>query len=356
MSSPSSRIDPVASSEDPLIERHSPAATGGRPASAPEDPTDLLRGILSLEADAPHPQTGEPRFVGTTPPQTGGRVFGGQVLAQCLAAAGRTTPEGRPVHSLHGYFIRPGDALVPITFTVETLRDGRSFSARRVLASQNEKAIMALTCSFQQPAEGLDHQITMPEGLPDPESLPTTADLVGGYRHPVLQEVAWSRPFDVRHVDPALYVDAAADQRPTNMVWMKTFSRLSDDVHMHRAALTYASDYTLLEPVLRQHGVAWSQPGMSVASLDHAMWFHRDTRVDDWLLYMQTSPSAQNARGLGQGHVFTRDGRLVATVAQEGMLRLPTGMQGATSRVQGAALNTALKIMRRRTWRRSRRR
>lgn len=294
-----------------------------RPDTAPEDPTAMLRGLLDLDQAAPHPLTGDLRFTGTTPDQAQGRVFGGQVLSQSLAAATRTVDAGRDAHSLHGYFVRPGDARRPITFTVEQVRDGRSFSVRRVLATQDEKPILTLTCSFQAPAGGVDHQATMPAGVPEPEELPTTAELLGGIPDPVAQETAWARPFDIRHVDPALYLRPAAERTATNMVWMRTFTPLADDPHLHRAALTYASDYTLLEPVLRRHAVAWTHPGMSVASLDHSMWFHRPARVDEWLLYVQTSPSAQGSRGLGQGHVFTRDGVLVATVAQEGMLRLP---------------------------------
>lgn len=326
--------------------------TPKRPASAPKDPTDLLRGILDLADAGPDPVTGEPRFTGTTPRQAHGRVFGGQVLAQALAAAARTVAGTRPAHSIHGYFIRPGDALQPITFTVETLRDGRSFSVRRVLASQNEKAILALTCSFQEPAEGVDHQVAMPEDVPAPEELPTTADVLGNIRHPVAQEWSWSRPFDIRHVQSPIYVDRAARAQNTNMVWMKTFTPLADDPRLHLAALTYASDYTLLEPILRQHGVAWVQPGMSVASLDHAMWFHRAARVDKWLLYVQHSPSAQGARGLGQGSVFTREGELVATVAQEGMVRLPQGHAVTRAKVQDAAQRLTMRTLLRRSWRR----
>ena len=194
-----------------------------RPASAPKDPTETLRGILELTPAAPDPVTGQVRFTGTTPRQTHGRVFGGQVLAQALAAASRTVPAARSAHSLHGYFIRPGDALQPITFTVETLRDGRSFSVRRVLASQNEKAILALTCSFQEPAgSALDHQVAMPEGVPRPEDLPTTADVLGGINHPVAQEWAWARPFDIRHVTPALYVDPAPETENRNICLLYT--------------------------------------------------------------------------------------------------------------------------------------
>ncbi|MDO5634062.1 MAG: acyl-CoA thioesterase II [Micrococcus sp.] len=318
------------------------------PADAPADPTDKLRALLALEDAPAHPVTGETRFTGHTPPQGHGHVFGGQVLGQCLTAASRTVAEDRPAHSLHGYFIRRGDATAPITFTVENLRDGRSFSVRRVLATQHDQAIMALTCSFQEPAEGLDHHLAMPTGLPDPEELPTTAEQIGGIKHPVAEEWSWSRAFDIRHIEPALYFRKPKQQTATSAVWLKTFSPLGDDPQQHRAALAYASDYTLLEPILRQHGLAWSQPGLTGASLDHAMWFHREARVDDWLLYTQTSPSAQGARGLGLGHIYTRDGLLVATVAQEGMMRVPVGAAARTrstvaNTVQQLALRTVLR-------------
>lgn len=323
-----------------------------RPDTAPSDPTATLRGLLELEEAAPHPLTGDVRFTGVTPAQAHGRVFGGQVLSQCLAAAARTVEAGRDAHSLHGYFVRPGDALKPITFTVERIRDGRSFSVRRVLASQDEKAILTLTCSFQSPAEGIDHQAAVPEGVPAPEDLPSTADLLGDIHHPIAQEWAWARPFDIRYVDPAIYVRPAAERANTNMVWMRTFTPLADEPNLHRAALAYASDYTLLEPVLRQHGLAWTQPRMSVASLDHSMWFHRPARVDEWLLYVQSSPSAQGSRGLGQGHVFTRDGELVATVAQEGMVRLPQGSEATRAKVEGVLQTLAMKTVLRRPRRR----
>lgn len=322
-----------------------------RPASAPEDPTEALRGLLDLQDAGPDPVTGDPRFTGTTPRQVGPRVFGGQALAQSLAAAGRTVDPERAAHSLHAYFIRPGDARKPITFTVEDLRDGRSFSVRRVLASQEGKAIMSLTCSFQVPAAGLDHQVAMPVGVPDPEDLPSTADLLGDIRHPVAEESAWHRPFDIRHVQSPLYVDPPTEAVNTNMVWMKTFTPLADDPRLHLAALTYASDYTLLEPIMRQHGLHWGQPGMSFASLDHAMWFYRPARVDEWLLYVQDSPSAQGARGLGRGHVFSRDGELVASVAQEGMLRLPEGHAALRAKAQDVAQRAAVKTVLRRSWR-----
>lgn len=310
----------------------------------PQDPTDVLRGVLALTESGTDPVSGETLLTGTTPEQSRGRVFGGQVMAQSLVAGASTVEPGRLVHSMHGYFIRPGDALMPITFAVEELRDGRSFSVRRVHALQEGKTLMSLICSFQEPSDGLEHQSPMPTGVPDPESLPRTSERLGHLGHPVAQEWSWARPFDIRHVDPPL--ETAPDKRPvaTNMVWMKTFSGLDGDENIQRAALAYASDYTLLEPVLRRHGLAWIRPGLSIASLDHAMWWHRPARVDEWLLYVQSSPSAQGARGLSNGRIYSRTGELVASVAQEGMLRVPRDFQ---NKVRGAVQDLYLKTARR---------
>src|SRR6478609_9665563 len=287
-----------------------------------QDPTSSLIQLLNL-GELEGARTDEDIFIGPSQKQPRQRVFGGQVLAQSLVAGSRTVPDGRGVHSMHGYFLRPGDANKPITFGVQRLRDGRSFSARRVHAYQEGMPILSMIASFQTEDEGIEHQSEFPEGIPDPESLPSTADLLGKFDHPVARHWAYERPFDIRHVDPALYVAATGKKEARNAVWMKTFSPMPDDANTHRAALAYASDYTLLESILRKHGLSWITPGMSVASLDHAMWWHRPVRVDEWLLYVQASPSASGARGLGIGRIFSQDGRLVASVAQEGMLRVP---------------------------------
>ncbi|MGC7153149.1 acyl-CoA thioesterase [Paenarthrobacter ureafaciens] len=292
-------------------------------AEAPaEDPMEVLIGLLDL-GDFDGARTNEDIFLGPSQRQPRHRVFGGQVLAQSIMAGMRTVDADRVAHSMHGYFLRPGDANKPITFGVERLRDGRSFSARRVHAYQDGVPILSMIASFQVADEGLDHQTAMPEGIPDPESLPSTADLLSSFDHPLARHMSSERPFDVRHVDPALYVTAPTRHVATNAVWMKTIGPLPDDPNLHRAALAYASDYTLLEPILRKHGLAWMTPGMSVASLDHAMWWHRPVRVDEWMLYVQESPSAQGARGLATGRIFNREGLHVATVAQEGMVRIP---------------------------------
>ncbi|MCW2131867.1 acyl-CoA thioesterase [Arthrobacter sp. VKM Ac-2550] len=286
------------------------------------EPTAALLQLLDL-SDADGANTDEDIFVGISEPQPHGRVFGGQVLAQSILAAVRTVDEDRQIHSMHGYFLRPGDANAPITFGVQKLRDGRSFSARRTHAYQNGVPILSMIASFQVPSDGVDHHEPFPEGIPDPESLPSTADLLGEFEHPIAQQWAYERPFDIRHVQSPLYMRAEGEREPTNAVWMKSKGPLPDDLNLHRAALAYASDYTLLEPILRRHGIAWISPGIKFASLDHAMWWHRPFRADEWLLYVQNSPSASGARGLGVGRVFSRAGELVATVAQEGMMRIP---------------------------------
>jgi acyl-CoA thioesterase-2 len=288
------------------------------------DPTENLREVLRLTPMG-EVRNGEEMFAGTVVPNPGKRVFGGQVIGQSIMAANLTLSDDRHIHSMHGYFLRAGDAMEPIEFGVENLRDGRSFSARRVNAYQNGRILLTMLASFQDWDQGLDHQDPMPGNLPDPESLPSTADILGNIDHPAARFSSTQRPFDVRHITEPLYLPG--HDRPVsqdNAVWMKTFSALEGGEAVQRAALSYASDYTLLEPILRSHGLDWRTPGMSIASLDHAMWFHRPVRVDDWLLYIQHSPTATGARGLSIGSIYNRAGDLVASVGQEGMVRVPT--------------------------------
>ncbi|WP_448004919.1 acyl-CoA thioesterase [Agromyces bauzanensis] len=283
-----------------------------------------IDGLLStLHLTDTGARTTEDIFTGPSQWMPHGRVFGGQVLAQSLVAAMHTVPSERTIHSMHGYFLRPGDVTHPITFSVDRLYDGRSFSTRRTHAFQNGVPILSLIASFQHGDDGLEHQVDMPEGIPDPEGLPTTAEVLGEIDHDVARHWSNERAFDVRHIPSAIYLSADGDREPRQAVWMRAFGRLPDDPKQHRAALAYASDYSILEPVLRAHGVAWATPGLKIASLDHAMWWHRDARVDEWLLYVQESPSASGGRGLSLGRIYTRDGVLVASVAQEGMIRVP---------------------------------
>lgn len=289
----------------------------------PQNPLAEMIATLDLSA-AGGARTTEDIFVGPSQWMPHGRVFGGQVLAQCLVAAERTVDGDRPPHSLHGYFLRPGDTAEPITFSVDRLRDGRSFSTRRVQAFQKGEPIFSMIVSFQDHDPGLEHQDAFPINIPDPESLPSAAELIGENPHPVAQYWAKARPFDMRHVGSPIYFNVdPAQQVPHQAVWLKALGKMPQDDAIHRAALAYASDYSILESIYRAHGIAWSHPGLKSASLDHAMWFHRPPKVDEWMLYVQESPSAQGGRGLALGRIFSRQGLLLATVAQEGMVRVP---------------------------------
>lgn len=289
----------------------------------PQNPLAEMIAALDLN-NADGARTTEDIFIGPSQWMPHGRVFGGQVLAQCLVAAERTVEGDRPPHSLHGYFLRPGDIAEPITFSVDRLRDGRSFSTRRVQAFQKGEPIFSMIVSFQDADPGLEHQDAFPQNIPDPESLPSAAELIGENPHPVAQYWAKARPFDMRHVGSPIYSTVDKDQQvPHQAVWIKALGELPNDDALHRAALAYVSDYSILESIYRAHGIAWSHPGLKSASLDHAMWFHRAPKVDEWMLYVQESPSAQGGRGLALGRIFSRDGKLLATVAQEGMVRIP---------------------------------
>lgn len=288
----------------------------------PENPLAEMIATLDLEATG-DAANGEDTFVGPSQWMPHGRVFGGQVLAQCVVAATRTVAAARRIHSLHGYFLRPGDINQPITFSVDRLRDGRSFSTRRVQAFQNSEPIFSMIASFQDDDPGLEHQDEFPTDIPQPESLPSAAEMIGDNPHPVAQYWARARPFDMRHVPSPIYFKVEGAHVAHQAVWIKSLGEMPDDAHLHVAAMAYASDYSILESIYRRHGIAWSHPGLKSASLDHAMWFHRAGRVDEWMLYVQESPSAQGGRGLSLGRIFSRDGKLLATIAQEGMVRVP---------------------------------
>lgn len=284
---------------------------------------DPLQSLLSTLDLAPAGIVGgQDVYTGTSDFEPLGRVFGGQVAAQALVAAQRTVGGGRDVHSLHSYFLRPGDLSIPITFTVDRIHDGRSFATRRTQASQDGVPIFSMIASFQTPDTGLDHQIDMPSDLPGPDDVPSDAALLSAVDHPVAQ--SWARrPFDMRHVPSPVYFGVEGAHVAHQAVWLKATGPMPDDADLHRAALLYASDYTLLEPIYRRHGVALVTPGLKAASLDHAMWWHRPARVDEWLLYVQESPNAVGGRGLSLGRIYDRAGTLIASVAQEGMVRVP---------------------------------
>ena len=260
-------------------------------------------------------------FRGRSPDERRQRVFGGQVAGQALVAAGRTVPADRPVHSLHAYFIRPGDPVVPIVYTVDRVRDGRSFTTRRVSAVQHGKIIFTLSASYQHPEPGPEHADPMPD-VPPPEQVERNSDRwakVLGESHPRVSD----NPFDLRSVGP-LSIEAEYDpslRTTRNLVWLRVDGELPDDALLHVCLMTYASDITLLDTVLLGHGLSWLDGRTSGASLDHAMWFHRPFRADRWLLYAQESPVAYGARGLARGEVFTTEGQLVVSVMQEGLIR-----------------------------------
>lgn len=291
-------------------------------------PDPLSAFLATMELSDTGARTADDIFTGASQWMPNGRVFGGQVAAQSLVAAMRTVPEDRPPHSLHGYFLRPGDTSLPITFSVGRIHDGRSFSTRRVQAYQRGEPIWSMISSFQCEQEGLEHFERMPSGVPDPESLPRerAADEPRADREVGPGEAAhdWvaERPFDMRHVEGPIYSAPSRERVERQLVWFRAVGALPDNPAIHRAAIAYVSDYTILEPVLRRHGIAWNDPRLRAASLDHGVWWHRFARADDWLLYVQESTSASGGRGLTHGRIYTRDGLLVASVAQEGMVRL----------------------------------
>jgi len=250
------------------------------------------------------------------------RVFGGQVAGQALVAAGRTVPADRQVHSLHAYFIRPGDPAVPLVYMVERVRDGRSFSTRRVAAVQHGKTIFTLSASFHLAESGFEHFDAMPV-VPPPDQIEPTADRLRRLYGPSGEDWARANPIDIRYVGP-LPAEAAKDPSLTSsrsVVWLRADGDLPDDPLLHVCLMTYASDMTLLDAMLLAHGAWWGESVLSGASLDHAMWFHRPFRIDRWLLFVQDSPSASGARGLARGEVYTEAGELVVSVVQEGLLR-----------------------------------
>ncbi|GGY30099.1 acyl-CoA thioesterase [Streptomyces omiyaensis] len=253
------------------------------------------------------------------------RVFGGQVAAQALVAAGRTVPADRLAHSLHAYFLVPGDPGAPIVYEVDRIRDGRSFTTRRVVAIQHGQPIFHLSASFQAYEEGLDHQDAMP-AAPDPESLPTAEEMLP--RHlpeGVARRLVEARAaVDLRYADTPPWGSVGEPREPRSQVWFRTNGKLADDPLLHVVLATYVSDMTLLDSVLLAHGRGgWAVGDVVGASLDHAMWFHRPFRADEWLLYDQESPSSSGGRGLGQARIWTRDGRLAISVIQEGVVRVP---------------------------------
>ncbi len=291
-----------------------PRTSDGVPCGQPV--VDRLVTLLDLE------RIEDNIFRGVSPPEFSVRVFGGQVAGQALVAASRTVPPERSVHSLHAYFIRAGDPRVPIVYDVDRIRDGRSFTTRRVVAIQHGEAIFGLSASFQLPEQGVEHADVMPEVAPPEQldDLATWARRAGDARAAITRR---PREFDLRYVTPPVWAGAGGEARPGehHRLWLRADGVLPDDPLVHICVLAYASDLTLLWAVAAGHSHALA-PDFLAASLDHAMWFHRSFRADEWVLYDCTSPSATGGRGLATGRFFSRDGRLIASVVQEGLVRV----------------------------------
>lgn len=277
-----------------------------------------LKDLLKLERIEDNIFRGDSRDIGSP------NVFGGQVLGQALNAAIRTVEQDKIPHSLHAYFILPGDMTTPIIYEVDQIRDGRSFTTRRVVAMQHAKPIFNLSASFQKIESGMDHQSKMPE-VPPPDDLPSMSDLrksllkVVPEKYHRFLKPKW--PIEIRLLDP-VNPFRPEKKEPIKFVWMRAIERLPDDPGIHCCAMAYASDFNLLSTAMLPHGITYNSGKVRAASLDHAMWFHRSFRADEWLLYAINSPNASNARGLAMGSIFTQEGKLIATVAQEGLIRL----------------------------------
>lgn len=278
---------------------------------------DDLIALLKLERIEENIFRGDSRDIGSA------QVFGGQVLGQALSAAQHTV-EDRVAHSLHAYFLRRGDMKAPIIYEVDRARDGGSFSNRRVVAIQHGRPIFNLAASFQEPEPGLDHQAAMPD-VPGPKGLKDIADVASEHLQTLPEKmrrfVTAKRPFDFRPVEPVNLL-ASEPQDPVKHVWIRTVDKLPDDLALHQNLLAYVSDYELLGTSTLPHGLPFGRGKVIMASLDHALWFHRDVRIDRWLLYSMDSPNASGARGLARGQLFTEDGQLVASTAQEGLVRV----------------------------------
>ncbi|WP_291884046.1 acyl-CoA thioesterase II [Maricaulis sp.] len=284
-------------------------------------PQELAQGLVTLldveEIDVD-------LYRGPRNPGGRGRVFGGQVIAQALMSAVGSVEAEREVHSLHAYFMRPGDEDFPIIYRVERDYDGGSFSNRRVIAMQRGKPILNMTASFQRKEKGLEHQVEMPD-VPAPDDLPSEAEIFQRYKdeipEPLYKFLTRSRPIEIRPVE--IWNPVNPDKRaPVRNLWIRACGPIGENQLMHRAVLAFASDMGLLSTCMQPHGVSWMTRKMQSASLDHALWFHDDVRMDDWLLYATDAPWSGGARGFNRGQIFTRDGKLVASAAQEGLIRV----------------------------------
>lgn len=278
---------------------------------------DELLALLKLE------KIEENIFRGSSQDLGFGNIFGGQVLGQALSAASYTVPADRSAHSLHAYFLRPGDPAMPIVYEVDCIRDGRSFTTRRVVAIQKGRAIFSMSASFQGAEDGFEHQEDMPD-VPGPEGFLSEIEMARRVADKIpaaiRNQILCIKPIEIRPVNPNNPF-SPKKMEPRRYVWFKTIAKMPDDLSIHKYMLAYASDFGLVATSLYPHGKTFWDADMQVASLDHAMWFHRDFRMDEWLLYVIDSPSASRARGLNHGHIYTRDGRLIASTSQEGLIR-----------------------------------
>ena len=305
---------------DPQIAASQAVPAGDHDLGSPETLVDQLLGLLDVEL------LDSDLYRGARQPDSHGRVFGGQVVAQALAASMRSIDNGALVHSLHAYFMRPGDNENPIIFRVHRDLDGRSFATRRVVALQGARPILNMLASFQRPEGGFSHQAIMPEA-PAPETLRSFWEAIRqDFGREDVSRFAERIPAHVRAIEVRLVepnsVTHPVPREPRLLAWIRTAAPLDNDSDVHRAILAFASDLGLLGASLLPHGVSFLSPGMQVASLDHAIWFHDEFRADEWLLYVMESPWSGGARGFNRGQVFSRDGRLVASVAQEGLIRM----------------------------------
>ena len=277
-------------------------------------PLEKLVQILDLV------QLGDDKFAGESPQDSRKRVFGGQVAAQAMMAAGRTVEHGKP-NSLHAYFLKPGDINIPIIFQVDRVRDGSSFTTRRVLATQRDEAFFTMLVSFHKGEEGLSHQLPMPE-VADPETLPTFKERMAPWANKMGDWNKRMRPLEQRYVDTPQFDIRDRPREPRQYVWVRADGELPDDPLLHASIMTYATDMSLLDTVMLPNQVSRLTPNLMLASLDHSVWFHRPFKVNEWFLFDQESPVSYGGRALVRGNVFSRDGRLIVSVAQEGLFRL----------------------------------
>ena len=280
--------------------------------------------LAAMELEPAEPEFFNQAFTAVTQYVPWPKAYGGDMVAQAAAAAMRSVEPDRELHSMHSYFMRPAEILRPLRYEVEHLRDGRSYSTRQVRAYQNGVVVFVALASFHVLEDGVEFAASPSmglSGLPMPEDLPSSAETLADIDGAAAEYWAGGRSFDMRHIGSPVYLPGDRERVSHQAVWIKAFDELPDDPRLQRAALAYVCDYTILEPLLRQMGGAWADRGLVTASLDHAMWFHRSGRMDDWVLYAQEAVSTQRSRGLATGKFYSRDGVLLATVAQEGVIR-----------------------------------